>query len=538
MDLSVIIVNYNVKYFLQQALISLQKALQGIDSEYFVVDNNSSDGSAEFIRENFPWVKIIDNKENLGFGRANNQALKLAKGKFLLIINPDVVVGEKSIKTLIEFLNANPKIGAIGPKIVDREGKFELGSRRGFPTPFAAFSKIIGLAALFPKSRYFAKYNLTYIDPDVECEVDSLSGAIMLIRREVYEQVGGFDEDFFMYGEDLDFCYRIKSAGWKIYYLPFAEIIHYKGESTLRSDINTRKAFFDAMHLFVKKHFSARLPVTVFFLQIGIILSNFFDILNRSLSRYKAAIFDLILLNIFLGLGWFIRFGAESVFIPARVTPLLVYNLGWLTIFTLFGVYNRKKGSVIDTIFASLAGMAFIFTFTYFFKQFAFSRFVMLFTGMLTITVIPGWRWLLFKFSSSKGMRIWMKRRTLLVGIDPLTRKIASRAEKDEKFPFNLIGFVEEGAELLGSKITGVEVIGSTHELPQLIQKLSIEEVIFSSGSLSYEEILKHILSFKGKVGYKVIPESALNSANGEVPFLELGFVRKPNLFQRLIEPR
>ena len=538
MDLSVIIVNYNVKYFLQQALVSLEKALSGYKTEYFVVDNNSNDGSVEFLRENFPDVNVIANKENFGFGKANNQALKIAGGKYLLIVNPDVVVGEKSIKTLIDFLESNPESGAVGPKIVDREGKFELGSRRGFPTPFAAFSKITGLAALFPRSRLFAKYNLTYLDIDEQCEVDSLSGAFMLIKREIYEKVGGFDEDFFMYGEDIDLCYRIKNGGWKIFYLPSAEIIHYKGESTLRSDINTRKAFFGAMHLFVKKHFSSRLPITVLFIKIGIMLSTVFDIFNRSLSRYKAAAFDLILLTIFLDLGWLIRFGADAVFDASRITPLIVYNLGWLIIFTLFGVYNRKKDSVINSLFASMAGMAFIFTFTYFFKQFAFSRFVMLFTGLLTMSTIPGWRWALMRFSKSKGMHVWLKRRTLLVGVDPLTKKIALRSQNDDKFQFNIIGYVEPGAIFLGDKINGIEVIGSTEDLPQLIRKLSIEEVIFSSSSLTYDKILKHILSFNSKVGYKVIPESALESENGEVPFLELGFVKKPNLWQRLLDPR
>lgn len=539
MDLSVIIVNYNVKYFLEQSLLSVKKATEGYDTEVFVIDNASEDGSAQFIRENFQWVKLIENTENLGFGRANNQGLKLASGKYILILNPDSILGEDSLRLLIDFLDKHPDIGAVGPKIVDREGKFELACRRGFPTPFAAFSKITGLASLFPNSRFFAKYNLTYLDPDKLSEVDALVGAFILLRREVYEKVGGFDEQFFMYGEDLDLCYRIKAAGWKIYYNPESEVIHYKGESTLRSKVDVRKEFFRAMHLFVKKHYFGSQPLALVMIRFGIFLSRILDILKRYRSNFKGLLADLLILNLGLSLGWSIRYLRTVEHLdPIVFTPLTIYNIGWIVIFLVFGVYGKKKGSVSTAFFATIAGLAFLFTFTYFFKQYAFSRFITLFTGLVTLIAIPGWRWLLIKFPRRKGIREWFRRRTLLVGVDSLTEKIAERAVNNDRSPFKIVGFIERGHEKLGEKIAGIEVIGSEEDLHNLIEKLAIEEVIFSGQSLSYNEMVRHITAFNGKVGFKVVPETALESSNGELPFLELGYSKKPSLMQRIFEKK
>ena len=539
MDLSVVIVNYNVKYFLEQSLISIRKSAAGLETEYFVVDNASDDGSVEYLRENFPEVRLIANRQNVGFGCANNQALKLTSGKYLLIVNPDTLLGENSLKPLIEFLETNPEVGAVGPKVVDRQGRFELGCRRGFPTPFAAFSKITGLAAVFPNSRLFAKYNLTYLDPDQACEVDALSGAFMLLRREVYLQIGGFDEQFFMYGEDIDWCYRIKQGGWKIQYLPCSEVIHYKGESALRSSMDVRKAFFGAMHLFVRKHYSDRFILTTGLIRFGILLSGVLDWLKRSAASLKRPLADLMILNLGLALGWVLRYYKIVGHIDTKaLEPLLIYNFGWLAVFLLFGVYGRNKGSVFTAFMATVAGLAFLFSFTYFFKQYAFSRFITLFTAVVTLVFIPGWRWLLLNLPRSRGLKDWFKRRTLLVGVDPLTEKIAARAAEDEKSLFKIVGFIERGHSRLGETISGVEVIGSEEELHQLIRKLAVEEVIFSGQSLTYGEMLKHISAFNGKVGFKVVPETALDSANGEVPFLELGYSKKPNLLQRLAEKR
>lgn len=532
MDISVIIVNYNVKYFLEQSLISLRKAAKGFSVEYIVVDNASSDGSADYIRQNFPEVKLIANAENLGFGRANNIGLKRAQGRFLLIINPDTVVGEDTLRVLINYMETNPTIGAIGPKILDREGKFDPASRRGFPTPFAAFSKLSGLSSLFPKSKTFNQYNLTYIDPEHECEIDSLQGSFMLVRRETYEQTGGFDEEYFMYGEDIDWCYRIKQAGWRVFYQPAAKIIHYGGESALRSNIDTRAEFFQAMHLFVKKHFAQQMPLAIPLIRMGIYIRYILDWCSRRLPLLRAPVIDLAILNTGLFIGRLIRYGNFGI--PPRL-PLgyTIYNLSWLAIMLFFGVYGRKKSSMANTVTAMVVGLAFLFSFTYFFKQFAFSRFVLLFTAWLALTAIPGWRWLVIKLLEVKNIKEFFKRRALLIGVDDLTLKIAQKAREKSDYPIKVVGFLDKQHDRLGQKIAGLEVVGAFEEAENIIARLSIEEVIFSAASIPYGEIVKFIDRFQGKVAFKLIPETALESSDGEIPFLELGFSRKPKWFSR-----
>src|SRR5208283_3322834 len=252
MDVSIIIVNYNVRDFLNNALVSVFRALEGMEGEVFVVDNASDDGSSDVVRQSFPNVRLIANKANVGFAKANNQALALSSGKYLMLLNPDTIVQEDTIRTLINFFEANGDVGMAGCKILNPDGSLELACRRSFPTPWVAFTKIMGLSALFPRLRLFGKYNLSYLDPDQTYTVDALSGSFMFVRRSVYDQIGGLDEQFFMYGEDLDWCYRAQVAGWNITYVHTTQIIHYKGESTRRSGMNEVKLFYEAMRVFVR----------------------------------------------------------------------------------------------------------------------------------------------------------------------------------------------------------------------------------------------------------------------------------------------
>src|SRR5512138_2330859 len=214
MDLSVIIVNYNVRQFLESSLLSIQRALQGMSGEIFVVDNASEDGSVEMVRRKFPGVRCIENRENIGFSRANNIALAQATGDLILLINPDTIVQEDTFRVMKAFFDATPDAGCAGCTILNPDGSFQLPCRRSFPTPWVAFTKIFGLSALFPRSRIFGQYNLTYLDPQKTYRVDAISGSFMMVRRSVVEKVGGLDESFFMYGEDLDWCFRIGEAGY------------------------------------------------------------------------------------------------------------------------------------------------------------------------------------------------------------------------------------------------------------------------------------------------------------------------------------
>ena len=252
--LSVIIVNYNVKYYLEQCLESVRRASQGLQTEVFVVDNLSTDGSVKYLRERFPEVTFVANKENVGFARANNQAIRQSTGKYVLLLNPDTIVGEDTLHQFVAFMEAHPEAGGAGAYMLHVDGTFAPESRRGMPTPFVAFCKMAGLTKLFPKSRLFGRYYMGYLDEREVNEIEVISGAYMLLRREALDKVGLLDEDFFMYGEDIDLSYRVVQGGWKNYFLP-VRMLHYKGESTVKNSYRYVYTFYEAMRLFFRKHY-------------------------------------------------------------------------------------------------------------------------------------------------------------------------------------------------------------------------------------------------------------------------------------------
>lgn len=256
MKLSVIIVSYNVKCFLEHCLRSVKKAAKNIDAEIIVVDNASTDGSRKFLENRFSGVSFIWNESNFGFGKACNQALQQATGEYTLFLNPDTIVAEDCFEKCIEFFQAHADCGAIGVHMVDGSGKFLKESKRSFPSPAASFFKMTGLCHLFPFSKTFAAYYAGHLPENKTASVEVLSGAFMMISDKIMKRVKGFDEDFFMYGEDIDLSYRIKKTGFKNYYLADTSIIHFKGESTQKNNPQYTEYFYGAMKLFVKKHLS------------------------------------------------------------------------------------------------------------------------------------------------------------------------------------------------------------------------------------------------------------------------------------------
>lgn len=256
MQLSVIILNYNVRYFLEQCVFSVQKALENIDGEIIVIDNNSSDDSCAMMREKFPQVKLIENKENSGFPKGNNIGVAQAKGEYICILNPDTVVAED---TFLKILNSklqtpNSKIGIIGCKLIDGTGNFLPESKRGVPTPWVAFTKIFGLYKMFSKSSWFNQYYAQHLTENQTEKVDILVGAFMVMKRNLYLEVGGFDENCFMYSDDIDLSYMVLKSGKENYYFHETSVIHYKGESTIRDGLYMKR-FREAMQFFYKKHF-------------------------------------------------------------------------------------------------------------------------------------------------------------------------------------------------------------------------------------------------------------------------------------------
>ena len=256
MKVSVIIVNYQVKFYLAQCLHSVLRAMDGIDGEIIVVDNDSQDDSIDYARELYPQVTFIENKENLGFSCANNIAIRQSKGEYVLLLNPDTIVNEHLLIDCITLLDAHLEIGATGVRMLNENGTFAPESRRGVPTPFTSFCKMVGLTSLFPKSRLFGRYYMKYLDEYATTPIEIVSGACMFIRKSVLDECGLLDEDFFMYGEDIDLSYRMLKTGKQNYYIP-TRILHYKGESTHKNTFRYVYVFYEAMYIFFRKHYSS-----------------------------------------------------------------------------------------------------------------------------------------------------------------------------------------------------------------------------------------------------------------------------------------
>ncbi len=284
--LSIIIVSYNVRYYLEQCLRSVIRASAGIVAEIWVVDNASTDGSVEYLKARFPEVHFIANPDNNGFSYANNQAIRQSESEYVLLLNPDTIVAEDTLRGCLDFLDAHPSVGATGVRMLNSDGSFAPESRRGLPTPFTSFCKMCGLSTLFPKSRTFGRYYMRYLDVDAPNPIEVISGAFNMIRRKALDQIGLLDETFFMYGEDIDLSYRLLLGGWENYYLPF-NILHYKGESTAKSSFRYVHVFYNAMLIFFNKHFGRRYRLLGILIRLAVLFRAFLDILIRIFGRIR-----------------------------------------------------------------------------------------------------------------------------------------------------------------------------------------------------------------------------------------------------------
>ncbi len=505
MQISVIIVNYNVRVFLEHCLDSLARALQEVSHEIIVVDNASDDGSVEMIRHKYPNVVRIENNQNVGFGKANNQGARTAGGDILFFLNPDTVVQEDTIEKLVQYYEQQPKAGIVGCKVLNPDGTLQPACRRSFPSPWVAFTKISGLSSLFPRSRFFSRYNLSYLNPDDTHEVDAVSGACLSIRKTVFNKLGGFDEQFFMFGEDLDLCYRVKQAGWQVWYLPTTRIIHYKGESVRRSDMKEVRVFYHAMQLFVRKHFHYGIVADIF-LQGAIVLREGIARLNKN----KQIIFAVLIDYLFVLTAWFtgewLRFGKSFLF-PSwayyfflTIPPLIV--IGTMAI---FDGYAARKYSLSKTTGAVVLSFLIFVTLTYFFKEFAFSRFVILIAGILSIVFLVGWRQA-FRFWKASTASI---KRTLVVGTGKKAQLFLQKLSERNEHRYEVVGLIDSDRKNIGEKIQGIDILGCPDTITKIIDSWGVTDVIFSSDTLTYIEILSVISrSPERGVQYRLVPDS------------------------------
>ncbi len=496
MKLSVVIVNYNVKHFLEQCLFSVRNACKGIDSEIYVVDNNSVDGSQAMIREKFPKVKLIANKENLGFSKANNQAIKKASGEYILLLNPDTVVEDDTFVSCIDFMDKHPEAGGLGVKMLDGKGKFLPESKRGLPTPDVAFYKIFGLSRLFPKSRIFGKYHLGYLDKDEVHEVEVLAGAFMMMRKSCLDKTGLLDEEYFMYGEDIDLSYRIMKAGFKNYYFPHTRIIHYKGESTKKHSLNYVYMFYNAMIIFARKHFSAKKArYFSFLINMAIYFRASLAIISRFLRNLFLPLFDALLM--FGGVYIIKDYWEKAVIFPegGHYPPefmqiaVPIYIFIWIFSVFMNGGYDLPvrlikilQGMLVGTIII-LVGYALLS------ESYRFSRALIILGAIWGVLAIFSIRILLHILGIRKyRLGVNENRRYLIAGDSTEANRVAELIRKTYINPA-FIGFAAVSEESL--KKAGY--IGNIHQIHDIIEIYKIDEVIFCSNDIPARKIIDNM---------------------------------------------
>jgi O-antigen biosynthesis protein len=400
-----------------------------------------------------------------------------------------------------------------GCKILNSDGTLQPACRRSFPGPWTSFCKVTGLSSVFPNSRIFARYNLTYLDENKTYEVDAVSGSFMMLRREVYEKIGGLDEQFFMYGEDLDWCYRVQKSGYKVFYVHSTQIIHYKGESTKRSSLDETKHFYNAMHLFVKKHLSTSFIVEII-LRSAIIFRKFVAYLGARKVIVISVILDFIFFNLSLFLAEKIYESVREDWLgfPSFSLPLLYTVPAFIHILTAsaFGVYKKDSFSVLKNYGALLLSFVILSSITFFFKEYAYSRAVVLITYILLFFALGFWR-IIFRLFFRIGLKPeeLFGKRSLIIGTGSDSVKIADKLNSRQTEVRKVAGLIAFTQKEAGESVSGFEVLGSIENISKVIREKKINEVIFPPSEMAYEQMMSIVSSCQNEnVEFKVTGQS------------------------------
>lgn len=541
MKLSIIIVNYNVRYFLQQCLQSVFRALEGLDAEVFVVDNHSSDGSVDMVKEVFPEVILIANQENLGFSRANNQAIRKAKGEYILLLNPDTVVEEETFHKVCRYMNEHPQTGGLGVQMIDGRGRFLPESKRGLPTPAVAFCKIFGLSSLFPKSKVFGRYHLGYLDKEETNEVEVLSGAFMLLRKAALDKTGLLDEDYFMYGEDIDLSYRILKAGYKNVYYAGTRIIHYKGESTKKSSINYVIVFYRAMVIFARKHFApGNAALFAFLINLAIWLRAGIALLKRFAAKTWLPLTDaLIIYAGMIAIKDYWSINAQVAKYPPFFMQVVVpvYIGIWILSALTSGGYDKPvrisrmiRGILTGTVII-LVGYALLP------ETLRFSRALILF-GTAWASLSVSLTRVALHFSGWKNYRFAdaIRKRMLIAGDADEAQRILSLLQLSGSNA-TFIGYSALNAPSNGKEHPlFTHYLGSPDGLADMISMYEVNELIFCGKNHSSADIMQYMLQLdRPDIEIKIAPPESLfiigsNSIHerGDLYFVDVPSINNP----------
>lgn len=518
MKLSVVIVNYNVEHFLEQCLHSVYTAMEGIDGEVWVVDNNSVDGSLAMLQRKFPQVKVIANKENVGFARANNQAIRQSEGEYILLLNPDTLVEPDTFSKCLDFMDRTPDAGGLGVKMLNGNGEFLPESKRGLPVPGVAFYKIFGLSKLFPKSKKFGAYHLTYLSPDEINPVDVLAGAFMLMRKSALDKVGLLDEDYFMYGEDIDLSYRITQGGYKNYYFPETRIIHYKGESTKKSSVNYVYVFYNAMRIFANKHFSQKnaklfnwlITMAIWFRATLALLSRLFQAILLPVIDFVVIYGGMYALSLYWDTN--VLSARNSSFPPVyRRVFIPLYILIWIISMACCGSYKKpiiasksNKGILIGTIII-------LIIYALLPETYRFSRAVTIMGAMWTILAVNLIRYLMRRFNiGSTFFGGKDKRRIAVIGREEEATRVATLVRIVNK-RCEFIGLVQsDGETTTREDQPNFQQLGQLTQLRDIISIYHINEVVFCAKDIPADNIINMMTELQdSQVEYKIAPEES-----------------------------
>jgi GT2 family glycosyltransferase len=536
MDLSIVIVNYNVRYFLEQCLHSVQSASRDLQVEVYVVDNNSVDGSCAMVQEKFPDVTLIRNDQNLGFSVANNQAINKSGGRYVLLLNPDTVIEEDTLIKCVRYMDKHPDSGGLGVKMIDGKGDFLPESKRSLPTPRVAFYKIFGLSRLFPRSRVFSRYHLGYLDEDQTHQIEILCGAFMMLRKAALDEVGLLDEDFFMYGEDIDMSYRLLNAGYKIIYYPETTIIHYKGESTKKGSMNYVLTFYNAMIIFARKHFSkkmARSYATI--INLAVYFRALLALIRRFVRNFSLPLVQAIL--IFIGFYlikpiWELyKFQGNSQYPSEYMTIVVpVYILIWLLSLFFSGAYDTpvKPSRIFKGIFSGTLIILVIYALLP--ESLRFSRALLLMGGAWAL--VSGYLIsLLFHLSRITGFRFELKKnkKIIIIGKHDEAKRIESMIHKAEARG-QILGFVNPAVD------DDDTYLGHIDQLQEIIKINHIDEIIFCARDISSQDIIRKMMLLTNvRVEYKIAPPESLSiigshsiNTPGDLYLIDFESINKP----------